>query len=414
MKKSWLSIASTIVITSMVLLSSSQSVSAKPIEMEPRIFVNNEEVVFNEVSPIIRNARTLIPLRTFSTALGLQTHWDPLTRTAILSQQGNDFFSKLHIQLGLPYILQEKWLSSGEKRSSIINIDSTAQIINDRTFLPLRSISQLFNYNVDWDSDLQASLLHSKQEPSNSEKDITNEGKEKEDIKTVSNNQSKSDTNNKEQTLNKEENNQVTKDTEKQNQETQKESVNKEEPKEEKVVTKQETVKQEPKKEEVTEEPKEQEPVKEEPKKDGKITSIPNYAITAKETEMFNELNKVRAEKDLEPFILDTKLSEVARIKAMDMVNNNYAKHNSPTYGSPRQMMIDFGFRFNSSGEIFAIGENNPKSIIQSWIKSPDHNAYIYAGDHGKVNAKIYAGVAKYKSDNGANFWVVLFYAINQ
>jgi len=42
----------------------------------------------------------------------------------------------------------------------------------------------------------------------------------------------------------------------------------------------------------------------------------------------------------------DPELMKVARIKAKDMVDNNYFSHYSPTYGSPFDMMRQFGVTF--------------------------------------------------------------------
>ncbi|MDD3297646.1 MAG: CAP domain-containing protein, partial [Firmicutes bacterium] len=44
----------------------------------------------------------------------------------------------------------------------------------------------------------------------------------------------------------------------------------------------------------------------------------------------------------------------VARIKSEDMRTNNYFSHTSPTYGSPFQMMKDFGITYRSAAENIA------------------------------------------------------------
>ena len=45
---------------------------------------------------------------------------------------------------------------------------------------------------------------------------------------------------------------------------------------------------------------------------------------------------------------------KIARIKAKDMIENNYFSHQSPTYGSPFDMMRQFDTVFKSAGENIA------------------------------------------------------------
>ena len=50
---------------------------------------------------------------------------------------------------------------------------------------------------------------------------------------------------------------------------------------------------------------------------------------------MFNLINAQRTKNGLPALKIDLEVQNVARIKAQDMVNNNYFSHNSPTYGTP-------------------------------------------------------------------------------
>ena len=76
---------------------------------------------------------------------------------------------------------------------------------------------------------------------------------------------------------------------------------------------------------------------------------------------------------------------KVARDKAMDMVNNNYFSHNSPTYGSPFDMMRAYGVSFNTAGENIA-GNSTIEGAVKAWMNSDGHrknilnSAYNYTG----------------------------------
>ncbi|MDD2573683.1 MAG: CAP domain-containing protein [Firmicutes bacterium] len=76
--------------------------------------------------------------------------------------------------------------------------------------------------------------------------------------------------------------------------------------------------------------------------------------LTADEQKLINLINSERTKAGLNALAVDYELSGVARIKSEDMRTNNYFSHTSPTYGSPFQMMKDFGITYRSAAENIA------------------------------------------------------------
>ncbi|TKD72590.1 hypothetical protein FBF83_00730 [Pseudalkalibacillus hwajinpoensis] len=70
-------------------------------------------------------------------------------------------------------------------------------------------------------------------------------------------------------------------------------------------------------------------------------------------------------------------LSDVAQEKSRDMQQKNYFSHTSPTYGSPFDMMRDFGVDFNTAGENIAQGQQTPEAVVDAWMKSEGHRKNI-------------------------------------
>lgn len=91
--------------------------------------------------------------------------------------------------------------------------------------------------------------------------------------------------------------------------------------------------------------------------------------------------NQERRQAGLSPLQADTELSKVAQIKTEDMEKNNYFSHTSPTYGSPFDMMRDFGIEYKSAGENIAQGQRTPEEVVQAWMNSPGHKANILSKD---------------------------------
>ncbi|WP_141430736.1 CAP domain-containing protein [Bacillus sp. 03113] len=70
-------------------------------------------------------------------------------------------------------------------------------------------------------------------------------------------------------------------------------------------------------------------------------------------------------------------LSNVANVKAQDMNEKGYFSHTSPTYGSPFDMMRDFGITYQSAGENIAQGQRTPEEVVNAWMNSQGHRANI-------------------------------------
>ncbi|MDM5153924.1 CAP domain-containing protein [Bacillus sp. DX1.1] len=87
--------------------------------------------------------------------------------------------------------------------------------------------------------------------------------------------------------------------------------------------------------------------------------------------------NAERTKQGLPALKVDAELSKVARIKSEDMQKNNYFDHNSPTYGSPFDMMKKFGISYKSAGENIAQGQRTPEEVVQAWMNSEGHRANI-------------------------------------
>ncbi|HHY21917.1 MAG TPA: hypothetical protein GX525_08575, partial [Bacilli bacterium] len=83
-------------------------------------------------------------------------------------------------------------------------------------------------------------------------------------------------------------------------------------------------------------------------------TEQTNVSISQQEQQMVNLVNQERAKQGLQPLKVNQELVKVARVKAKDMIDKNYFSHQSPTYGSPFEMMSSFGIKYNTAGENLA------------------------------------------------------------
>lgn len=91
--------------------------------------------------------------------------------------------------------------------------------------------------------------------------------------------------------------------------------------------------------------------------------------------------NQERAKGGLPALKGDGQLSSVALKKSQDMQANNYFSHTSPTYGSPFDMMRDFGVSYKTAGENIAQGQRTPQEVVQAWMNSEGHRKNIISRD---------------------------------
>jgi uncharacterized YkwD family protein len=103
-------------------------------------------------------------------------------------------------------------------------------------------------------------------------------------------------------------------------------------------------------------------------------------------------VNQERAKQGLSALQSDAKLTTVALAKAKDMYSNNYFDHNSPTYGSPFDMMKQFGVSYSWAGENIAKGQRDPQEVMTAWMNSSGHRANILNAHYTSIGVAYYNG----------------------
>ncbi|MBH0169831.1 MAG: CAP domain-containing protein [Bacillota bacterium] len=113
--------------------------------------------------------------------------------------------------------------------------------------------------------------------------------------------------------------------------------------------------------------------------------------LTAQEKQMLNLVNQEREKQGLPALKADPELTKVARVKAKDMIDNNYFDHNSPTYGSPFDMMKKFGVEYNTAGENLA-GNSSVDGAHTSLMNSQGHRENILKSEYTSVGIGVVDG----------------------
>ena len=122
-------------LVTMVILYTSAVMAADKIT----ISLNGTTIAFPDAQPFIdKNGRTQVPIAALAQILNVETEWDGNTKTAYIKKDN----AKVKITIGDNKI----YINDTETI-----MDTAAIIVNDRTFVPIRYVAEVFNFDVKWD-----------------------------------------------------------------------------------------------------------------------------------------------------------------------------------------------------------------------------------------------------------------------
>ncbi|WP_370871947.1 SafA/ExsA family spore coat assembly protein [Alkalibacillus filiformis] len=123
------------------------------------------------------------------------------------------------------------------------------------------------------------------------------------------------------------------------------------------------------------------------------------------EDEVIRITNEMRQQHGLQPLKSDWQLSRVARYKSRDMRDQNYFSHQSPTYGSPFDMIEQFNVSYRRAAENIAAGQQSPRSVVDSWMNSQGHRENMLDPNMTHIGVG-YAEGGQYR-----HYWTQMFIA---
>jgi hypothetical protein len=126
------------------------SASAASAPAAIKVEYNQKAIVFPDQKPVIRDSRTLVPIRPIAESLGFDVDWNEQTRTVTINKGTSN----------VRLVVTQK---IAKKNGQTINLDVPAQIINQRTMVPVRFIAEALSYNVNWNQATQTVLITDEQ-----------------------------------------------------------------------------------------------------------------------------------------------------------------------------------------------------------------------------------------------------------
>lgn len=142
----------TLLLTIMMLATISTSYVVAEEISDITVTLDGEKIEFPDAKPYIWKDRTLVPIRFVSEAMKANVSWSG-DEQEVTIVKGKDTI--------ISHILSSKATLNGV----IYTFDVPAMIKEDRTFVPLRFISELLNCDVDWNEETYTVTITSPPEP---------------------------------------------------------------------------------------------------------------------------------------------------------------------------------------------------------------------------------------------------------
>lgn len=127
--------------------------------------------------------------------------------------------------------------------------------------------------------------------------------------------------------------------------------------------------------------------------------------LSEEEKETLNLINEYREQNNLNKLKPFSQLQKVAKLKAKDLVTNQYFSHISENLGTPFEMLKNNGIKYKIAGENLA-GNTTPQKAVKAWIDSTTHRENILEGKfeytgicviespiYGKVFVQLFIGL---------------------
>lgn len=116
----------------------------------PSVYYNGEKLEF-DVDPYISEERTMVPFRAIFEKADATVMWDDENKTVVaVKDNGDENATSVVLQIGT---------TAAFVNDQMITLDKAAEIVEERTFVPLRFVMEALGSKVEWDQDTYSVII---------------------------------------------------------------------------------------------------------------------------------------------------------------------------------------------------------------------------------------------------------------
>ena len=147
------------------------------------ITINGTILPPEDMPPIVLYDRTLVPARAVFEALGAEVAWNQLSQEVYVRKQDD-------------IIVLKADQNTATKNGIAFTMDVPAKVINERTMIPIRAVSEALGCTVEWNEDTRVVAINEIVEPQQPDQNINNNQNDNENSDSNHNNNNNSDNEN--------------------------------------------------------------------------------------------------------------------------------------------------------------------------------------------------------------------------
>lgn len=111
--------------------------------------------------------------------------------------------------------------------------------------------------------------------------------------------------------------------------------------------------------------------------------------------ELINLTNQQRVKKGVNPVVENEKLNQAAYQKALNMFEEDYWAHYSPTGKDPWGFINNAGYKFSYAGENLARNFYTSNEVVDAWMNSPSHRDNLLNDKYTEIGIAVVQGTLK-------------------
>ena len=123
-----------------------------------------------------------------------------------------------------------------------------------------------------------------------------------------------------------------------------------------------------------------------------KTGSVLGRVVTITPAGLLAATNDKRAEINAPQLAINDRLSQAAKLKANDMIQNQYWDHVSPTGVEPWQWVEESGYAYQEAGENLAKNFSTASGTVAGWLASEDHKNNMLKAAYTDVGFAVTTG----------------------
>ena len=142
----------TLIALLVILLIPVATYASSALDQQVSVFIDGKPVQFNNDLgyPIVENGRTLVPVRIISEDMGYEVKWDNPTQKVTISDANTKIEFKIGDSTALINGKRVPIDTREDANGKVVQVDTKARLINSRTYVPIRFITENFGGTVDW------------------------------------------------------------------------------------------------------------------------------------------------------------------------------------------------------------------------------------------------------------------------